>query len=69
MGGREWMFPSFLSLSTRSNETDLAAHCKQHDFLLFYVTDELHGLDSIEVWGQGHLHSRQVAACVNHFHD
>lgn len=63
-----YFFSSFLSLSTWSNETDLVAHCKQHDFF-FYVTDDLRGLDSIEVGGWGDLHSRQVAACVSHFPD
>lgn len=50
MGGKEWIFFSLLSLSTWTNETDFVAHCTQHDFF-FYVTDDLRGLDSIEVGG------------------
>lgn len=50
MRDRVCIFFTFLSLSPWSNETDPVANCKQHDFF-FYVTDDLHGLDSIEVHG------------------
>ena len=50
MRGRVWILFTFLSLSAWSNETDPVACCKQHDFF-FHVTDDLRGLDSIEVGG------------------